>query len=72
MKVFIDEMEDIMDEMECVKIVVQVLGNRVEGFGNIGRDFRDLEKGYFIWMELREKSVNGKIGTLKTLMVMIK
>jgi len=60
MKVFLDGVEDIVDEMECVKIGMQGLGNRVEGFGNIGRDFKDLEKGYFIWVEVQKKSGNGK------------
>jgi hypothetical protein len=60
MKVFWDWMEDILRGLEGVKIGMQGLGNRVEGFGNIGRDFKDLEKGYFIWVEVQKKSGNGK------------
>ena len=41
MEVFMDWMKDIMGRMECVKIWVQVLGNRVEGFGNRVQGFWD-------------------------------
>jgi hypothetical protein len=60
MKVFLDGVEDIVDEMECVKIGMQGLGNRVEGFGNMRRDFGDLGRGCFIWVEVQKKSGNGK------------
>jgi hypothetical protein len=52
-------MEDILGELESVKIGVQVLENRVKGFGNRVRGFWGEGKGGINWVKVHTKGAKG-------------